>query len=142
MSNEEILLDTRFTAQPSSLHDIRQQVENVLKPLGLHYEEWHPLVLAVDEACTNVIRHTYHFDSSRQIELKIIWRDNTLVFRLCDDGNSVDPKKMLAKRLNQAKPGGLGLHFIHEIMDKTTLIDTHATGNTLEMVKHLPHIGA
>ncbi|MCP4275676.1 MAG: ATP-binding protein, partial [Gammaproteobacteria bacterium] len=127
--------------QPDSLHDVRQLVEDVLKLLGLLYDESRPLVLAVDEASTNVIRHTYHFDSSRQIELKIIWSDNTLIFRLHDEGDRVDPKKMMPKRLNEAKPGGLGLHFIHEIMDKTTVIETLAAGNTLEMVKYLPHIG-
>ena len=135
MQETQILLDLCFPAQPGRLHEMRQQVEEALAPLGLSSDVRQPLVLAVDEASSNVIRHTYHFDGSRQLELKILLVDNTLVFRLHDDGARVDAKKMTPKPRNQAKPGGLGLHFIHEIMDKTTLVDTQAEGNTLEMVK-------
>ncbi len=137
MQKAQILLDICLPAQPGRLHEMRQQVEEILAPLGLSSDARQPLVLAVDEACTNVIRHTYHFDRSRLLELKILLVDNSLVFRLHDDGARVDVKKMIPKRRNQAKPGGLGLHFIHEIMDKTTLIDIQGEGNTLEMVKYL-----
>ncbi len=137
MQETKILLDICFPAQPDSLHEMRQQVADVLTSLGLSYDAWHPLVLAVDEASSNVIRHTYQFDSNHQIELKILLVDKTLIFRLHDDGDRVDTEKIIPKRRNQAKPGGLGLHFIHEIMDKTTLIDIQGEGNTLEMVKYL-----
>ncbi len=137
MDNSQILLDTSFLAQPSCLYGVREQVKEALVTLGLPSKQWQALVLAVDEACSNIIRHTYHFESNRAIDLKILKMDDTLVFRLHDDGISVDEKMMSPGEWDQTKPGGLGLHFIHEIMDKTAIIDTNAQGNTLEMVKNL-----
>ena len=51
-------------------------------------------------------------------------------------GEPADPAKMRGRSLEEIKPGGLGLHFIHESMDVVEFSRT-ADRNQLRLVKYL-----
>ena len=55
---------------------------------------------------------------------------------LCDQGPAVDPAKMRGRRLDEIKPGGLGLHFIRQSMDIVEYQRTDDT-NQFRLVKYL-----
>ena len=56
---------------------------------------------------------------------------------LSDRGPAVDPAKLRGRRLDEIKPGGLGLHFIRQSMD--TVEYQRGRGiNRFRMVKYLP----
>lgn len=94
------------------------------------------IVLAVDEACANVIRHAYGENDEGEIILRILDDADTLVFRLIDYSSPVDPRNIKGRDLDDIRPGGLGVHLIKEIMDQVRFMDPPpGAGNQLEMRK-------
>ena len=77
------------------------------------------LVLAIDEACTNVIRHAYHNQHDRPVELRLSERDEGMEVVMVDHGTGVKQEEMCGRALDDVRPGGLGLHMIREIMNET-----------------------
>jgi anti-sigma regulatory factor (Ser/Thr protein kinase) len=55
---------------------------------------------------------------------------------LCDQGPAVDPEKLRGRRLDEIKPGGLGLHFIRQSMD-TVEYQRAGSTNQFRLVKYL-----
>ncbi len=137
MKNNEILLELCIVAKPECLKSLRDSVKSISATVGVPAKVQHELALAVDEACSNIIKHAYHFAADKQIEIKIAKADNALIFRLHDDGEAVDESMLVPRNLGQIRPGGLGLHFIHKIMDEAAFVDLDSAGNTLEMVKYI-----
>lgn len=136
MDASETVVDIRVLSEPNQLKVLRQRVKEVVASTGFSSKEQQELVLAVDEACSNIIRHAYHFESDREIHLIILKTDEALIFQLSDDANQVDTSKFKPREWDQIRPGGLGLHFIQEVMDKVAFIEAETMGNTLEMVKY------
>ena len=107
----------------------RAGVENVLRQ---------SLVLAVDEACANVIRHAYGGPCESRIELRLTQEGPELHFELRDFAPCVDPDKVKPRDLDDARPGGLGINFIDTLMDSWTLQPlADRPGNLLTMRKRL-----
>jgi len=94
------------------------------------------IVLAADEAITNVIRHTYKGAPDKPIELAAEIADGHLHFRLRDYGPHVDVESLKGRALEDIKPGGLGLHLlktVFSVVEHTKLPD----GNEWHLAKPL-----
>jgi serine/threonine-protein kinase RsbW len=100
--------------------------------------------LACDEACTNIIEHAYGQENAGDIEVS--WRvtDEALTITIRDHGRPFDleavpPPQVLTGPHDVAdlKVGGLGVHFIRQMMDEITFTSNKKEGNTLVMVKRL-----
>jgi sigma-B regulation protein RsbU (phosphoserine phosphatase) len=135
---DQVLLELRFNADPKQLRMVREQVSAVLEPLGCGRKLTADLVIAVNEACMNVIQHAYKGDASGEIVLEIINNGSELLVNLVDFAAPIDPSKVRPRDINELRPGGLGTHFIRELMDETVyghLADRN--GNVLRMRKKL-----
>lgn len=73
------------------------------------------IVLAADEAVTNVIRHTYKGENGKPITLTANMTDTHLHLRMRDYGPPVDVEKLKGRELEDVKPGGLGLHLLKTV---------------------------
>jgi len=94
------------------------------------------IVLAADEAVTNIIRHTYHGASDKPIVLSAEIADGHLHLRLRDYGPPVEVEKLQGRALEDVKPGGLGLHLlkaVFTVVEHTVLPD----GNEWHLAKPL-----
>jgi sigma-B regulation protein RsbU (phosphoserine phosphatase) len=95
-------------------------------------------VLAVDEACQNVIRHAYGKEREGEIVLRIEQRGDELILSLIDFAPPIDPAKVQPRDLDDVRPGGLGTHLIREVMDSAEFVEPPAgCGNLLRMVKRI-----
>ena len=79
------------------------------------------LVLAVDEACTNIMRHAYCGACKETISLHLSREKDMLLFELRDHAPTVDARKLKPRDLSECRPGGLGLPFIDALMDEWKL---------------------
>ncbi|MEX0952114.1 MAG: ATP-binding protein, partial [Gammaproteobacteria bacterium] len=99
------------------------------------------LVIAVNEACMNVIQHAYHDQPTGEMILEIHNNAGSISFHLVDFAEPVDPTTIRPRDLNDLRPGGLGTHFIREIMDKYEMEPLeNDQGNILRMVKKINQV--
>ena len=86
----------------------------------------------------NVIQHAYKGDESGEIILEILNNDSQLIFKLLDYAKPVDLECVKSRELDDIRPGGLGVHFIKEIMDYYEMGHlAQETGNYLELRKNI-----
>jgi anti-sigma regulatory factor (Ser/Thr protein kinase) len=93
--------------------------------------------LAVVEAFSNVVRHSYRGDSTKKIDLRCAVRKDRLEIVIRDYGKTTHPTEIRARNLDELKPGGLGVHFIREIMDEVDYEPGPGLGMRLKMVRRL-----
>lgn len=132
------LLRLRFPAQPDRLKDVRAAVRSAVTRGGCTPSCARDIVLAVDEACQNVIRHAYGGDAEGEIELEIERQDDRLVFWLRDFAPRVDAGRIKPRDLDDVRPGGLGTHFIRQVMDECGFVTLPSSkGNLFRMCKRI-----
>ncbi len=132
------LLELRIPARADQLRTVRDAVREHAGACGCRDQAVDDLVLAVDEACQNIIRHAYRGDPNGTIVLEIERRGDDLVFSLRDFAPPIDPKTVRPRDLDDVRPGGLGTHFIAEVMDDAKFErPPSGNGNLLVMVKRI-----
>lgn len=131
------LLEHRFSAQPKELAGMRHRLGEVLVGSGCSEEDRQALVLALDEAASNVIRHAYAGPCDHKIELKVEREGRDLWFELQDEAPPVDASKIKPRDLAECRPGGLGVNIIDAMMDEWDLSPRPGGGNRLLMRKRM-----
>lgn len=133
-----ILLDMEFPARAQRLREVRAALRRALDAQDIAPDLRDRLVLAVDEACTNIIRHAYCGECDQTIALRLAREHDMLVFELRDCAPAVDPAQLQPRDLSECRPGGLGLPFIDALMDDWKLTPaTDGCGNVLRMRKRI-----
>ncbi len=144
MSHGRLLLKMELRSDPEMLRVVRGALSQLGEKLGLAEGDCRAVVLAVDEALTNIIRHAYRGNTGRPIEVRFrriqAARDgdkrDAFEIVLEDRGATVNRAKLCSRALDEVRPGGLGLHFIRQSMDKVEFF--HRNGrNQLRLVKFL-----
>lgn len=137
----ELLLERRFPARAEHLRELRAALRIVLDQAGVEPTLRDQLVLAVDEACGNIIRHAYQACGCHgDIVFSLRRHEDMLEFELLDEAPSVDPTKLKPRDLSECRPGGLGINFIDATMDAWAITPrADGRGNVLRMRKRAPH---
>lgn len=129
-------MQVRVPARPEQLHVLREQVRAGAAVQGFAKDVVDELVLAVNEACMNVIQHGYR-GADGDIELHIIALDDGIEFRVRDEAPRIDLTAWRPRPLEALRPGGLGVHFIRSLMDEVAYLPLPGTrGNLLSMKKY------
>ena len=76
------------------------------------------LILALDEACSNIIKYRARSLDRCLIHVRAEICEERATFRLGDFCDSADVCRIKPRSLDDIRPGGLGTHFINEIMDE------------------------
>ncbi|MCD4699627.1 MAG: ATP-binding protein [Phycisphaerae bacterium] len=127
-----------IASTPAHLPVVRSAVESVCKLMGFDEATRGDIVLAVDEALANVIKHAYQGSNDKPIEitLRSIGGDKTtLQVELRDWGRQVDPDAMKSRDLDDIRPGGLGVHIMERCMDEVKYAHAPDGGTLLTLVK-------
>lgn len=131
-------LQLSFCSDPKELHDVRDRVERFVLDAGMGDEDALNVVLAIDEALTNVIRHAYDGKHDQPIDITVVPMDNELSVIVRDYGKVTDRSKIHSRNLDDIRPGGLGVHIMHECMDSVEYLPAPQGGGTiLVMTKFL-----
>jgi anti-sigma regulatory factor (Ser/Thr protein kinase) len=115
---------------------VRGAIGPLAAAIGWDESECRAIVLAVDEALTNVIRHAYHNRSDGPIELECRESAEGLEITLLDNGDAPDRSKICAQEIGCDRPGGLGTHIIRKVMDKV-VYEESPQGNRFVASKQL-----
>ena len=126
----------KFSSHTGNLALMRSFVRDFLDNLPFSEKERTLMVLGVDEACTNIIRHAYDLRDDQPIALSLEAKRDCVCMRLRDYGNQSPPEKMKGRSHDLIKPGGLGLHLIRSAFDNVDYI-MKRRGTELVLTKKL-----
>ena len=138
-----LLLKLQLHSDPKLLSVVRGALERLTEVLGFSASDCRSVTRAVDEALTNIMRHCYggRLDQPIEVSCKRLPQGASacegLEILLSDRGPAIDPAKFRGRRLDEIKPGGLGLHFIRQSMDTVEYQRSRGI-NIFRMVKYLP----
>lgn len=124
-------------SHPRYLSVIRAVTAKVGAVCGMSDSVTDGIKLAVDEACSNVIKHAYKGDTGKKIVVKYIIAGKSFKVVIEDSGIKSDPGSMKGRDLDDLKPGGLGIHFIKKVFDVFELDSRKKDGNRLRLIKYL-----
>jgi len=132
------ILELRVTARPKRLRVVRAAVEQAARLVGCSGRVAGDIVIAVDEACQNVIRHAYRGDPDGEIVLDIRSDGECIGIDLIDFAAPVDVASVRPRPIDELRPGGLGTHFIRECMDEVFFgAPPCGAGNRLRMIRRI-----
>ncbi|MBV8814791.1 MAG: ATP-binding protein [Verrucomicrobia bacterium] len=126
-----------FASHPANLGLVRNCVRQFLQDRGFPNRQVDLMVLGIDEACTNIIRHAYHLAEDKLITLALESHPKGVRFRLRDYGEQAEAAKVQGRPLDHVRPGGLGLHLIHHAFDQVDY-QRRRQGTMLVLTKFAP----
>ena len=115
-------LRLELRSDPILLQAVRKLVYCYVSCHGFSDEKSREIVLAVDEACANAIRHSYAGHPGGIIMLQLGVTRNSLEISLEDYGRTAAPDRVCCRApapvdLEHVQPGGLGVQFIYQVFD-------------------------
>jgi len=118
-------------------------VRDAAELVGLDDDATDAVVLAVNEACVNIMQHAYAMDPKGRIDVVISREGDAMVFLLRDYAKPVSADRIVSRALDDVRPGGLGVHFINSLMDQCAFRESpDRCGNLFEMRKLIRGKGA
>jgi len=105
---------------------------------GFSETETADVQIAVQEGCSNVIRHCYGNCADKRLDVAVVFAVDALEIRVDDYGTFVDPARMKGRDLDDVRPGGLGVHLMRKAMDEVRYERNAWGGTTLTLRKRLP----
>ena len=127
-------------ARVEHLAEIRHFVERTAAALGAGQDAVDDLVLAVDEAATNVVIHGYEGQPGT-IEVEMGREGDTLLIWLRDGAPLFDPTLLpmpdVTLPLELRPLGGLGIFLMRQSVDELIYRPTAGGGNELTLVKQI-----
>jgi serine/threonine-protein kinase RsbW len=125
-----------FSSHAGNLALMRNFVRHFLDNFPISERERTLMVLGVDEACTNIIRHAYGLREDQLIALCCEARSDCVRLRLRDYGNQPSADALRQRRREIIRPGGLGLIIIRNAFDKIDYV-LRQRGTELVLTKNL-----
>src|SRR5437762_12831714 len=109
-----------FSSHPGNLSLMRSFVRNFLDNVPVSERDRTLMVLGVDEACTNIIRHAYELRDDQLIALSLERRQDCVRMRLRDYGMQPQTEALHRRRRRgeAIRPGRLGLVMIRNGVDQ------------------------
>jgi len=130
------VMELRFPALPDTMRSVRDCVRAALADCPFDDGAVEDIVLAISEACQNVMRHGYGDGTPGDIVLTVSRAPDGVVVRVADFAPTLDPARIRARDLSEVRPGGLGVHFISELMDTAEFLPgPDGVGNVLQMTR-------
>ncbi len=125
-------------SQPDRLKLVRNAITQAASFCECSDEMAQDLVIAVDEALQNVIRHAYGNRPDGTIKVTLCRTAEKFLVFIRDYADTIDVKTVKPRDLNDIRPGGLGTHFIREVMDEVDFLPPpDGRGNLLKLVKQI-----
>ncbi len=87
--NESKLLSKKWTSCPGELSDIRRNITDICQQLAYSEQQTNEIVLAIDEACTNIIRYAYQDCRDGVIQIEVSTNQQQVIFKLYDFAKQV-----------------------------------------------------
>lgn len=133
-TSDPFRLKLKIDSDPANLADIRRTVERFCRRAGFDDKACLELGLCVNEALANVIRHAYHGQVGRPIEIEALLEGDRLRVMIRDWGCGENPAAKLQCKHDPMTPGGLGMVCLRQLLDEVVFMP-QPDGMLLTMVR-------
>jgi serine/threonine-protein kinase RsbW len=134
-------LEIRVKSSTENLSLIRDFVCDSAHKFKIKKEVVDKLILAVDEASSNIIRHAYRNNPEGEIIVTFICDEKECTITLTDYGTGFNPSNVktpdMAVYLKEKKRGGLGIHLMKILMDEVDYLSVSGEYNKLVLKKKI-----
>jgi len=131
---------TTYPATFASLASICSQVRQAASVAGFDQQSVYEIELAVDEACANIIEHSYGAEGLGDIRCDCLESPDSFTIILQDTGCCFNPEDVpepdLVSPVEKRHEGGLGLFFMRQGMDEVHFEPCEGSGTRLTMVRN------
>ncbi len=124
----------QITSEPERLADLREQVRAFLQPLPLDESERYLILMGIDEACSNIIRHAYRNAPGHPIQIELGCGEGEFFCQLRDFGLPADPAQFRIRPMNEEAAGGMGWHLMQRAFDRVDF-EPKEKGTRLQLVR-------
>jgi serine/threonine-protein kinase RsbW len=142
MKLQQSHITKRIPSRTENLLEVREFVGSAARSFGFSDEDIANIVLAVDEACTNIIKHAYQYAGDKEIEVSILPSNRSFEIRIFDNGKSFDPSTLrppdLKEHIGHHRRGGLGVYLMKRLMDKVEYNFNPGKRNEVRLIKNRP----
>jgi len=129
----------RFSGQFTSLAAIADYYAHAAQEAGFNSKDTYAVKLAVDEACSNIIEHSYGEEKDTEICCSYEILKDGLKITIQDWGKPFTPDEIPEPNFDvdlcDLEPRGAGLYFMKKLMDKVKFDFESGDGNILVMIK-------
>lgn len=133
--------ELRVKSKTENLSEIRDFVSGNARAAGILEATVENIILAVDEACTNIIKHAYKLSPEGEIIIKINYDDEKFTVTIIDYGKSFEPDRVplpdLQKYYREHRVGGLGMYLMKSLMDNVEYISVPGEYNQVLLSKNI-----
>ncbi len=131
----------KISSRTENLSLIREFIQSAAEQVGIKPGIAEDVMLAVDEACTNIIKHAYQSQPEGEILLKLKYSNYKLTIIIIDYGKSFHPENVpdpdLQKYYRQHRVGGLGMYLMKTLMDEVKYNSIPGKCNEVYLTKYL-----
>ncbi len=137
MFNQKPEFRIEIASQTRYLKMVVELTRNIAQFVGFSSAEAQKIALAIDEAVTNIIKHSYNEKPSERIVIEYFLHNRGIKIVLTYQGlppEISDSQANLQELIKSKSKGGLGLKLMRSIMDEVSY-RTAGTTNYCEMIK-------
>ncbi|MBI5779090.1 MAG: ATP-binding protein [Planctomycetes bacterium] len=118
----------------------RHFIVRTIRKVNLAPSDENKIVLATDEALSNIVEHAYEFNKSGYIDINVEVTPKQFQIRILNGGRDFDLEKVKIKdimeHVKQGKRRGLGIFLMRRIMDEVKYSFKNGQ-NQLILIKYL-----
>ena len=140
--SKKITVQLQIPADTIFLEMIRNFIFSIPAVTKMNRREQYNVVMAVEEACENIISHAYTKKSENpNIKVQVEYDARKIAVTVIDKGRGFSRNKGLEKKLGNkttdVKIGGLGLYIIENLMDNIDYSINPGVENKVRMIKYI-----
>ena len=130
-----------ITSDTKYLSAVRDFVSRMVRLSKLSHDEENKIILAVDEAVTNIIEHAYEDQVEGAIDIEIEVDEHQFMVKILDTGKEFNPDEItdpdIMDHVKQGKKKGLGIFLMRQIMDEVRYAFKDGIKNEVVLVKYI-----
>jgi len=139
-TNKKYKSELQVKSKTENLSLIRDFVSSKATAAKFSRKDTENIMLAVDEACTNIIKHAYKSDPNGKINIRIEYNSDKFTVTIEDYGRSFNPEDVpvpdLPRYHDEKRVGGLGIYLMKTLMDDIKYISVPGKYNRVILSKN------
>ena len=140
-TNKKFERELIVKSSTDNLSLIREFTKTAASESGFPEDTIGKIILAVDEACTNVIKHAYKYSPEGEIIITAKFDNSKFTISITDEGTRFNPGIVpdpdLKEYHKQKRIGGLGMFLMKKLMDDVKYTSLSDNKNQVVLVKYI-----